>query len=109
MTLSLWTISVQPSSTATGLTYISGTGVFSLTAGYSIPTTTSQTNWDTSYTNRITSLTVTGSSGAATLVSNVLNIPTYTLSGLGGQASSTNLTSLNTIYCNMLGAMNFNK
>lgn len=39
-------------------------------------------------------LTTTGSSGAATLVSNVLNVPTYTLAGLGGQASSTNLTSL---------------
>jgi hypothetical protein len=44
----------------------------------------SATNWNTAYTNRITSLTVTGSSGSATLVSNVLNIPTYTLSGLGG-------------------------
>jgi len=42
------------------------------------------TNWNTAYTNRITSLTVTGNSGASTLASNVLNIPTYTLSGLGG-------------------------
>ena len=82
------------SSSATGLTYTSGTGAFSLTAGYSIPTTSSQTNWDTAYTNRITSLTTTGSSGSATLTSNTLNIPTYTLAGLGGQASSTNLTSL---------------
>ena len=45
----------------------------------------SATNWNTAYTNRITSLTTTGSSGSATLLSNVLNIPTYTLSGLGGQ------------------------
>jgi microcystin-dependent protein len=52
------------------------------------------TNFNTAYTNRITSLTTTGSSGAATLTTNVLNIPSYTLSGLGGQASSTNLTSL---------------
>jgi microcystin-dependent protein len=72
----------------------SGTLAVTLTAGYSIPTTSSQTNWDTAYTNRITSLTTTGSSGAATLVSNTLNVPTYTLAGLGGQASSTNLTSL---------------
>jgi len=72
------------SSSATGLTYTNTTGVFSLTAGYAIPTTASATNWDTAYTNRITSLTVTGSSGSSTLVSNVLNIPTYTLSGLGG-------------------------
>ena len=72
----------------------SGTLAVSLTAGYSIPTTASQTNWDTAYTNRITSLTVTGSSGAATLTSNTLNVPTYTLSGLGGQPLATNLTSL---------------
>ena len=39
-------------------------------------------------------LTVTGSSGASTFVSNTLNIPTYTLSGLGGQPLATNLTSL---------------
>lgn len=75
-------------STATGLTYTNTTGVFSLTAGYAIPTTASATTWDTAYTNRITSLTVTGSSGSATLVSNVLNIPTYTLSGLGGITAS---------------------
>jgi hypothetical protein len=48
----------------------------------------SATNWNTAYTNRITSLTTTGSSGSATLVSNVLNIPTYTLSGLGGITAS---------------------
>ena len=39
-------------------------------------------------------LTVTGSSGASTFVSNTLNIPTYTLVGLGGQPLATNLTSL---------------
>lgn len=33
------------------------------------------------------SLTTTGSSGSATYSSNVLNIPTYTLTGLGGQAA----------------------
>ena len=52
------------------------------------------TSWDTAYTNRITSLTTTGSSGSATLSSNTLNVPTYTLSGLGGQPLATNLTSL---------------
>jgi hypothetical protein len=40
----------------------------------------SASNWNTAYTNRITSLTTTGS-GAATLISNVLNIPTPSLSG----------------------------
>ncbi len=85
------------SSTATGLTYTSGTGVFSLTSGYSIPTTTNQTNWTTAYTNRITSLTTTGS-GAATLVSNVLNIPTPTLSGLGGIPYTDTVNKIPTTY-----------
>ena len=42
------------SSTATGLTYTNTTGVFSLTSGYLIPTTSSynNTNWDTAYTDR---------------------------------------------------------
>ena len=127
------------STTATGLTYTSGTGVLSLTAGYVIPTTTSATEWDTAYTNRITSatsplsitsnvisipqattsvngylsstdwttfnskqgtitLTTTGSSGASTLVSNTLNIPTYTLTGLGGVPTTRTLTINGTGY-----------
>jgi len=39
-------------------------------------------------------LTTTHSSGAATLVSNVLNIPNYDLTGLGGQPLNANLTSV---------------
>jgi len=50
----------------------------------------SSSNWNTAYTNRITSLTTTGSSGSATLSSNTLNVPTYTLAGLGGQTALTN-------------------
>ena len=42
-------------------------------------------------------LTTTGSSGASTFTTNTLNVPTYTLAGLGGQASSTNLTSLSAL------------
>jgi hypothetical protein len=44
-------------------------------------------------------LTTTGSSGAATLVSNTLNIPTYTLLGLGGISAIT-LNTPNVIYNN---------
>jgi hypothetical protein len=55
---------------------------------------TSASNWNTAYTNRITSLTTTGSSGAATLSSNVLNIPNYTLAGLGGQPLDADLTAI---------------
>ena len=56
--------------------------------------TDNSTDWNTAYASRISSLTTTGSSGSASLLSNVLNVPTYTLAGLGGQPSSVNLTSL---------------
>ena len=55
-------------------------------------------NVTAAYTNRITSLTTTGSSGAATLLSNTLNIPNYTLSGLGGVPTSRTLTINGTTY-----------
>jgi hypothetical protein len=80
------------SETITGIDYNNTTGVFSITSGYGIPTTAKQTEWDTAYTNRITSLTTTGSSGAATLISNTLNIPNYTLSGLGGVPTTRTIT-----------------
>ena len=55
----------------------------------------SSTDWNTFNGKQgAITLTTTGSSGASTFSANTLNIPTYTLSGLGGQASSTNLTSL---------------
>jgi len=76
----------------------SGTLAITFASGYSLPTTASQTNWDTSYSNRITSLTTTGSSGAATLISNVLNIPNYTLTGLGGVPTTRTLTINGTAY-----------
>jgi hypothetical protein len=46
---------------------------------------TDYTNFNAAYSNRITSLTTTGTSGAATLSGNVLNIPNYTIAGLGGE------------------------
>ena len=80
------------SETITGIDYNNSTGVFSTTSGYGIPTTAKQTEWDTAYTNRITSLTTTGSSGAATLISNTLNIPNYTAAGLGAVPTSRTIT-----------------
>ena len=59
----------------------SGTIALNFASGYSLPTDASQTNWDTAYNNRITSLTTTGTSGAATLISHVLNIPQYQAQG----------------------------
>lgn len=46
------------------------------TSGFVIPLTASTTDWQTAFTNRITSLTNTGT-GVATLSANVLNIPLY--------------------------------
>ena len=71
------------------IVYDSNTGVFSIPAatgsqdGY-----LTSANW-TTFNNKqnALTLTVTGSSGAATLTGATLNIPTYTLSGLGGQAA----------------------
>lgn len=74
------------SETVTGLDYNNTSGVFSLTSGYVIPTTTQETNWNTAYSNRIATFTTTGSSGAATFTGNTLNIPTPTIAGLGGVA-----------------------
>jgi hypothetical protein len=92
---------------------LSGTGIVKSTAGTISYLTDNTANWDTAYTNRITSLTTTGSSGSATLVSNTLNIPTYTLSGLGGQpqlngtgfvkASGTTISYDNSTYLTSVG------
>lgn len=54
--------------------------------------TTDISNWDTAYAQRIQNLTTTGSSGAATLNSNTLNIPNYTLAGLGGVPLTRSIT-----------------
>jgi hypothetical protein len=48
---------------------------------------------DLNYQNPIT-LTTNGSSGAATFSSDTLNVPNYTLTGLGGQPLNTSLTSI---------------
>jgi hypothetical protein len=48
------------SETVTGLDYNSSTGVLSTSAGYGIPTTASQTNWDAAYNDKINSAAVTG-------------------------------------------------
>jgi len=60
-----------------GLVKVNGAGVYSAI-------TDNSTNWNTAYTNRIATFTTTGNSGAATFSGNTLNIPTYTLAGLGG-------------------------
>ena len=77
------------STTATGLTYTSGTGVLSLSAGYVIPTTSSATNWDSAYTNRITSAI-----SPLSIAANVISIAQATTS-TSGFLSSTDWTTFN--------------
>ena len=69
---------------STGMSYPGAGIAVSTGSAWGTSITDASTNWNTAYTNRITTFTTTGSSGAATLSSNTLNIPNYTLSGLGG-------------------------
>jgi len=55
-------------------------------------------NIPTPPTAAFTSLTTTGSSGSSTLIGGVLNVPTYTLAGLGGVPTSRTLTINGTTY-----------
>jgi hypothetical protein len=58
----------------------------------------SSADW-TTFNNKQNAITlsVTGNSGPATFIANTLNIPTYTLSGLGGQPLNANLTGLSSL------------
>ena len=64
----------------------------------------SSTDWTTfnNKQNAIT-LTTTGSSGSATLISNTLNIPTYTLAGLGGISLTSLSAFVPLVYNNTTG------
>ena len=89
-------IVVTKSGSGEGLTVVKSSGsgnVASITGGITLISELNLTtsladtyiasaaNWNTAYNNRITSLTTTGTSGAATLVSHVLNIPQYQAQG----------------------------
>ena len=67
----------------------SGTLALSFATGYSLPTNASQTNWDTAYTNRITSVT-----SPLSITSNVISIAQASGS-TNGYLSSTDWTTFN--------------
>ena len=73
------------SESVTGLDYNSTTGVFSTTAGYGIPTTASQTNWDAAYNDKINSASVSGTT-----------TKTLTLTQQDGGTITTSWTDINT-------------
>ena len=83
-------MSVPTGLTVTG-TPITSTGTFvvTFTAGYSIPTTAKQTEWDTAYTNRITSATA-----PLGIASNVISI-TQSGAASNGYLSSTDWNTFN--------------
>jgi len=93
-------ITLSSLSASSPLAYNNGTGAFSIQVatgsqnGY-----LSSTDWTTfnSKQNALT-LTTTGSSGSSTLVGATLNVPTYTLSGLGGVPTTRQLTINGTAY-----------
>ncbi len=99
------TTSTQTFTNDTNISIVSATNTHTITWNGTLADNriTSATNWNTAFNNRITSLTTTGSSGASTLSANVLNIPNYTLSGLGGQPLNANLTSLSGLTYASLG------
>jgi len=82
----------------------SGNITIGFASGYSLPTTASQANWDSAYNNRILTVTTNGSNGSASLIANTLNIPTYTLVGLGGMSNPFSSSLGQIIYSNSAGA-----
>jgi len=101
-----WTVEVLDNLIATApLSYNSGTNTISISqAGSSSDGYLSSTDWLAfSSKQDFITLTTTGNSGAATLVGATLNIPEYTLAGLGGFSNP--MTSLgDMIYGNAIGA-----
>jgi len=77
------------SSTALGLTYTNTTGVFSLTAGYMIPTSVQAGQWNTAYVNTISSAT-----GPLSIASNVISIALATAS-ISGYLSASDFNTFN--------------
>jgi hypothetical protein len=90
-TWSVGTVTSVALSVPTGLTISgspitsSGTLAITLTAGYSIPTTSSQTNWDAAYNDKINSASVTGTT-----------TKTLTLNQQDGGTITTSWTDINT-------------
>ena len=94
-TVSLSSLTTLTAFSATSpLLYNNTTGVFSIPVATAIAngylSSTDWINFDGKQ-NTIT-LTTSGSNGSSTFISNTLNVPTYTLSGLGGVPTTRTLT-----------------
>jgi hypothetical protein len=102
-----WTVEVLDDLIATApLSYVSGTNTIS------IPAATSSVNGYLTSADWLTfsskqpaiTLTVTGNSGASSLIGATLNVPTYTLAGLGGLSNPFSAAIGQIIYSNSAGA-----
>lgn len=94
LTNAVQTLVTGTSGTDFNISSVGSTHTFNLpTASATIRGALSATDWSTfnGKQNAIT-LTTTGNSGASTFSSNTLNVPNYTLSGLGGVPTSRTLT-----------------
>lgn len=80
------------SETVTGLDYNNSTGVFSLTTGYVIPTTTQETNWGTAYTH---SQLISGNPHSVT--KSDVGLGSVENTALSTWVGTTNITTLGTI------------
>jgi hypothetical protein len=76
----------------------SGTLALSMATGYAIPATTSQTNWDAAYSNRITS-----ASSPLTISSNAISLGTVPVAN--GGTGATTLTANNVLLGNGTSAL----
>ena len=102
-----WTVEVLDDLIATApLSYDSGTNTISIPAATgSVDGYLLATDWLTfSSKQPAITLTTTGNSGAATLVGATLNIPEYTLAGLGGLSNPFSAAIGQLIYSNSAGA-----
>lgn len=64
---------------------LNGTGIVLSDNGTISYVQDNSSNWNNAYTRRIANFSTNGNVGAASFISNILNIPNYTLEGLGGQ------------------------
>ena len=94
------------SSSATGLSYANNSGVFSLTAGYAIPTTVKLGQYDTAYNRSIVSAAVSGTTtktltlteqDANTITATWTDLGITTINGTANQIAATTVGNTTTI------------
>ena len=91
-------LSADRSWSITSMIYPSAGIAVSTGSAWGTSITDNSANWNTAYTNRITSLTTTGTSGPATLLANVLNIPNYSPSPAARNEQTFTATAGQTVF-----------